>query len=51
MQFPSVRHGPNVISDSSCIFDYLVATYPEKMSMFIPTDAVTCVSVACHSRY
>lgn len=40
VQFPVLRHGGNVICDSSSIFDYLVATYPDKMKMFIPEHPV-----------
>ena len=41
-KLPVLRHGGNTVADSSCIFDYLQATYPDKMKSFAPKDAKTC---------
>lgn len=44
VQFPVLRHGNNIVPDSSAIFEYLKSTYPSEMSVFSPPDAKTCVS-------
>ena len=51
MQYPVLRHGDNVVPDSSAIFDYLLNTYPTQMSLFQPPDSTTCVptSLICSS--
>jgi hypothetical protein len=38
MQFPVLRHGSNVVSDSSEIFQYLLNTYTEKMKFLVPEE-------------
>ena len=38
LQFPVLRHGSNIVTDSSCIFTYLANTYPDKMKLFLPDD-------------
>jgi glutathione S-transferase len=39
LQFPVLRHGGNVVADSSEIFQYLLNTYPEKMKVFVPEES------------
>jgi glutathione S-transferase len=44
VQFPVLRHGSNVVSDSSEIFQYLLNTYPEKMKLLVPEDRDRCAN-------
>lgn len=50
MQLPALQHSGKVIPDSSVIFDYLAATYPDRMKMFIPDDPATCAAVCLVHR-
>jgi glutathione S-transferase len=45
MQFPVLRHGEVVVSDSDCIMKYLCNTYPEKMAIFNITDPKMCAPI------
>jgi hypothetical protein len=55
VQFPTLHHGDVTVADSTCIFKYLQATYPEQMAIFGGTDAKTCANItellATHPRY
>jgi hypothetical protein len=44
LQFPTLLHGGVTVTDSSCIFKYLQATYPERMAVFGSKDAKTCAA-------
>jgi glutathione S-transferase len=48
-QFPTLHHGDVTVADSTCIFKYLQATYPEQMAVFGGKDAKTC-ALALHQR-
>eukprot|EP00892_Ulva_mutabilis_P003103 jgi/Ulvmu1/12794/UM097_0021.1 len=37
-KFPVLRHGKNIVPDSSAIFDYLTCTYPKEMAIFQAPD-------------
>ena len=44
LQFPTLRHGENTVSDSTEIFKYLLKTFPDKMAMFVPDELERCGS-------
>lgn len=46
MQFPALRHGDNVIADSSCIQAYLLRTYPDQLGALVPADPKQCAPPA-----
>jgi glutathione S-transferase len=45
LQMPNLHHGSNVVADSTCIYKYLCATYPDKMKVFTQKTPQQCASM------